>query len=172
MKRNKQVGHTSRSGYTLPEVLVAAALALVVAGTAMGLFISTISSWNGVNLRMGADSDVNIAMSRMVYGMNGRFGLRCAASESVTIIADGSNGWTMQYSTGGDAPQNNSFTYSADDRTLVFNPGAMVVGRNISLATVARQDDGLVITLRMDKTNGRQDARREIVSAISFRNTL
>ena len=170
MTREKQTGLSGCGGHTLPEVMIAASISLMIAGTAIGLFTSTMSSWNGVKLRLGVDSDVNLAMSRMVYGMGGRFGLRCAASESVAITPDGNGGWTVQYNTGGSGPQTNSFTYSAVDRTLVFNPGSLIVGRNLSLASVVKQDALLVVTLRLDKADGARETRREIASSISFRN--
>ena len=69
MKRTSQVRGPGRGGFTIVEVLVASAVSLTVAAVTLTAFIYILQSWHGVELRMQADRDMNIAMSRMVYGM-------------------------------------------------------------------------------------------------------
>jgi Tfp pilus assembly protein FimT len=156
-------------GFTLTEVLIASAISLTVLGVTLAVYGDLMRSWRGVELRMDADREVNIAMSRMVYGMDGRFGLRAARSSSVTVTETG-GGWTVAYSTGGTAPQNSSFTWSAASRELVFNPGGRVAGQNISYATAALQGASLVVTLRVDRVRGPLAVRREVETEVFFRN--
>ena len=167
MKHGTQVYRSDRSGFTISELLIASSVSLIVLGVAMGVFINVMRSWHGVELRMQADRDVNMAMSRIVYGMGNRFGLRSAST--ATNIASGS-GWTVSYLTGGTAPQNNSFTYSTVSGNLVFNPGSQIAGQNLSYAWAQVQGRALVVTLRVDRVDGTLRVRRELGTKISFRN--
>ena len=169
MRSIKTTRGSNRRGFTLVEVMIATSISLLVVAGMVGLFVSMLKSWQEMTLRLDADSDVNIAMSRMVYGMGNRRGLRSASVGSVQVTS-GAGGWTVQYRTGGAAPQTNSFVYSASADTLVLNPGAVLAGRNISYAWIATQGSYLVVTLRVDKVQGSLDARREIGTTIACRN--
>jgi hypothetical protein len=155
------------SGYTVTELLIASALSLLVLAITLSVFSGTSRSWRGIELRMQADHDVNMAMSRMVYGVGDRLGLRSAAGVTLTT---NSTGWTMSYRTGGMVPQTNSFTYSTSTKNLVFNPGLQIVGRDLSLARAIAGSGSLVVTLRVDRVAGMLNVRREIGTEISFRN--
>jgi Tfp pilus assembly protein FimT len=156
-------------GFTLTEVLIASAISLTVLGVTLAVYGDLMRSWHGVELRMDADREVNLAMSRMVYGMEDRFGLRAARVSSVTVTG-GEDGWTVAYRTGGDAAQTNDFTWSAASRELVFNPGGQIAGRDISFATANLQGASLVVTLRVDRAHGTLAVRREVETEIFFRN--
>jgi type II secretory pathway pseudopilin PulG len=167
MTKHAQSRRSGRGGYTLIEVTMASAISLMVLGASIGLFLGVQRSWSETNLRVGVDSDVNLALSRMVYGMGASLGLRCASQ--ATCTAQGSD-WTLAYRTGGDTAQNNSFVYSAADRTLVFNPGGQTICRDLTFARVYVQGGGLVVTLRVERVEGRFSARRELGTEIAFRN--
>ncbi len=169
MSMTQHSKHPRDDGFTLVEVMIASAISMLVFLGMITFFISTYSYWNGVNLRMDADSDVNIAMSRLIYGMGDRLGLRAAAVESVAI-SQGVGGWTVNYDTGGITPQANSFTYSVAGRSLRFNPGNQIAGRDIAGAQLTLNSGVLTIRLRVDKTQGNLNASREIVTKINFRN--
>lgn len=172
MSNNKQSSLSGRNGFTLVEVMIASAISTLVVFGLFAFFISTYTYWHGVNMRMEADSDANIAMSRMVYGMGDRLGLRNAKEASKTD--DGKGGWTLNYVTGGDEPQANSFTYSKKNLSLVFNPGNKVAGRDISKALATVDGNTKAVTLELcveKKENGKLKASREIDTKISFRNT-
>jgi prepilin-type N-terminal cleavage/methylation domain-containing protein len=170
MNGDKRIGRLGCGGFTLPEVLVASAISVLVVAGMIGFFVSTLSYWHKVNLRIDADREVNIAMSRMVYGMEDRFGLRAASALSVQIVAADGGGWTVNYDTGGDSPQTNSFTFSPMARTLVFNPGSQIAGRDIAAGQVVRTNSTLVISLRVEKEDGRLHASREIATTVYLRN--
>ncbi len=161
--------HSQSSGFTLVEVMIASAISTMIMVGLITFFISTYSYWSGVNLRMEADSDVNIAMSRLIYGMGDRLGLRAAAIESVAI-SRGAGGWAVNYDTGGFTPQTNSFTYSVAGRSLKFNPGNQIAGRDIADAQLTLASGVLTLRLRVDKTQGKLEASREIVTKVNFRN--
>jgi hypothetical protein len=160
---------TDSGGFTFTEVLLASAVSLTVLGVTLAVYGDLMRAWRGVELRMDADREVNLAMGRMVYGMDGRFGLRAVRSSSVTVTS-GADRWTVAYSTGGSSPQSNSFTWSEASRELVFNPGGRVAGRDISSAMAALQGAALVVTLRVDRAHGSLAVRREVGTEIFFRN--
>ena len=168
MKRTTQVCRLgSCSGFTFMEVLIASSISVLVATAALTSYILVFKIWRGIDQRMQADRDVNIAMSRMVYGMDGRLGIRAAAG--MTITSNGA-GWTVSYQTGGSPPQSNSFTYSPTAKNLVFNPGSKIVGKDISSALAIVGAQSLVVTLRVDRAAGILKVRREIGTEIGFRN--
>ncbi len=188
-----QSSHLKRDGFTLVEVIVASAISSMILIGLISFFISTHSYWYGVNSRMDADSDVNIALSRMVYGMGDRLGLRTISK--VKTFNESNAGWTLTYLTGGEdpplpgnpPPQENSFVYSVEDRSLIFNPGddEQIVGRDIAEAKLTVNgktitsvkmitDAGMItVQLRVEKNNKREKlaASREIGTTIHFRNT-
>lgn len=159
------------NGFTLTEVLIASAISLTVMGVTLAVYGDLMRSWRGVELRMDADREVNLALSHVVYGMDGRPGLRAASASSVTVTRTlGGNAWTVAYSTGGSAPQNNSLTWSAATRELVFNPGGRIAGRDISFASAWVTNNMLSVTMRVDKAHGALQVRREVGTKIYFRN--
>lgn len=167
MKRNKQGRRTRCGGFTLTEVLVASSVSLTVLVATLGVYLNVFKSWRGIELRMQADRDVNIAMSRLVYGMGERRGLR--AANDITLTTN-SSGWTVTYPAGVSAPQTNSIVYSSTAKTLVLNPGSQTLGRNILFAQVIPQARSLVVTLRVERVDGALQARRELGTEIFWRN--
>jgi len=167
MKRKTPSRRLGRSGFTLPEVLVASAVSATVLAVTLGVYINVFRSWHGIELRMQADRDVNMAMSRMVYGMGDRRGIRAARGVTVTNTE---NGWTLTYPTGVTTPQTNRITYSATTKMIIFDPGEKVLGRDIAFAQVIPQSRSLVVTLRVERAEGSLKVRREIGTEISWRN--
>ncbi len=154
-------------GFTLMELVVASATSLTVMSVTLLVFVNLLRSWNGIELRMQADRDVNMAMSRIVYGMGDRYGLRAASNVSLT---SNTGGWTLSYNTGGTTPQTNSFTYSSSTSNLVFNPGSKLAGKNLSYALAVAGVQSLVVTLRVDRASSAAKVRREIGTEIFYRN--
>lgn len=109
MSHIKLSSQRGREGFTLTEVLIASAISLIIVGGSIGFFVSTFSYWHGVNLRMDADRDVNLAISHMVYGMGDRLGLRAASGPSVRIVSGSGGAWTLNYNTGGGESANQQF---------------------------------------------------------------
>jgi len=167
MKHTPQSRPSGRGGFTLTELLVASSVSVTVVTVTLSVYIGIFKSWRAMDQRMQADRDVNLAVSHMIYGVDSRRGLR--AAREVTLD-EGNGGWTLTYRTGGAVSQTNSFTYSSAARTLVFNPGAKVIGRDFSLAQVNMQSHALSITMRVDRVDGSLQVCREIGTQISWRN--
>ena len=180
MNTNKQFSFSRRDGFTLVEVMVASGISMLVVLGLITFFISTYSYWNGVNLRMEADSDVNIAMNRLVYGMGGtdERGLRAAVMESVTVTSGNNGGWTISYDTKGAGSKTKSFTYipktSQKAGSLEFKRGTAtkVAGRDIIAPQLPSIKKGVMtISLRVEKERGKLKASRQIETKIYLRNT-
>ena len=160
---------SNRVGYTLVELMVASTITLVVVAGAFASFIGIFRSWRGIELRMDADRAVNSAMSRLVYGAEGRRGLR-AAGEGKMVNVQNNGGWTLTYWYGSSPALTNVFTYSTANSNLVFNPGNVVIAEGISLANVAVLPQSMNITLRVDRLRGSLRASRQLSTEVSFRN--
>lgn len=156
-------------GYTLTEVLLASSVSVTVVAITMGLYIGVFKSWRGMEQRMQADREVNIALSRMVYGMGDRRGLRSASTVNIGTNSP-SGGWTLTYGVALEVPQTNTIAYSPTSRTLLFNPGAQMLGTNISLAQITLQANSLLVTLRVDRVEGSLRTTRQVGSRIAWRN--
>ena len=102
MRRARPQQRRGRMGFTLVEVLMSVGIAAVVIAGSVGIYVSVLRYWRGIQLRLDADQDVNMAMNRMVYGVNNRFGLRSA---SAVAISTSGGGWTLTYAAGGYPPQ-------------------------------------------------------------------
>jgi hypothetical protein len=150
-------------------VLLASSVSVTIVATTVGLYLGIFKSWRGMDQRMQADREVNIALSRMVYGMGDRRGIRSASTVNLATNTP-SGGWTLTYAVPIDVPQTNRIVYSPTARTLVFSPGALILGTNITLAAASLQANSLILTLRVDRVEGSLKARREVSSKIAWRN--
>ncbi len=169
MKSKKPIRSRGRRGYTLTEVLLASSVSVTIVALTVGLYLGIFKSWRGMDQRMQADREVNIALSRMVYGMGDRRGIRSASTVNL-VTNTPSGGWTLTYAVPLDVPQTNSIVYSKTANSLVFSPGSLLLGTNISLAAVSLQANSLIVTLRVDRVQGPLKARREVASRIAWRN--
>ena len=139
---------------------------MVLAG-ASSLYIYVLRSWHGIENRIEIDSDLNIAVSRMIYGAGEQRGIRAARSADLSTEEDG---WTLSYVTGTLSPQVNTISYSSTDQTLILNPGNHSMGRNISSAQIAVHTDHIEVDLEAEKGDGALKAKREISTEIYMRN--
>ena len=156
-----------RGGFTLTELLIASSVSLTVVTATIAISLGIFKSWHELDGKMQTDHDANFAISHMLYGVDARRGIRSASDVALT---QDTNGWALTYATSGSSPQTNSFTYSAQNKTLVFNPGAVTVGRNISLALLDVQSRSLVVTLRVDTVKSGIQSSCEAGTEIAWRN--
>jgi len=166
MKCRNNTGFNGKGGFTLTELLVASSISMIVATVALSSYIYVFKTWRNMDGKVTADQDLNIAVSRMIYGVGDRLGLRAASSVQLST----SGGWQVSYVTGVSTRQTNSFTYSSANQTLVFNPGSRVIARGITSSSAAYLTNSLSVTLRIDRTEGRLPVRREVGTKIFWRN--
>ncbi len=166
MKSQKQI-RRRKGGFTLVELMLASTISVIVLAGTIGIYMEIFRTWRTIDQRMQADSDLNIALSRMVYGMGDRRGIRAAKGVTYTSTDDG---WTLAYGTGVSTVQSNRITYSASAQTLVFNPGELILGRDISSAEVDVQARSIQVMLQADRCAGSTQVQREIATEIFWRN--
>jgi type II secretory pathway pseudopilin PulG len=84
-------GRTSPSieGFTLAETLLAASIAVVILGGLMSVFTMSLRAWKEGSRDVSVQSSARLIMENIVRGPGGRFGLREAAEEDITIDQDG-----------------------------------------------------------------------------------
>lgn len=161
----------SSGGFTLTELMFAATISVVVLASASGAYIYILRSWHGIQQRIDADTDLNMAISRMVYGMNQQRGIR--AAQGVSLARSGDD-WTLWYKPGVTASISNSITYSQSDQTLVFNPGDLTLGRGIAAAEItvdpAVYPRWIEVKLEADRRRAGQHVKRDIATKIHWRN--
>ena len=169
MTNKKPIRVRGRRGYTLTEVLLASSVSVTVVALTVGLYLGIFKSWRGMEQRMQADREVNSALTRMVYGMGDRRGIRSASDVNLATNTP-SGGWTLTYGVDLGTPQTNRIVYNPTTRSMIFNPGSLILGTNITLAAVSLQANSLILTLRVDRVEGALKARREVSSRIAWRN--
>ncbi len=158
------------AGFTLTEVLMASAGGAMLIGVALGAMLGLMRPLRLLNLQMQADQDANMALGRMVYGVDERRGLRAAASQEVKITGSDS-GWQITYNIGQAGSETNSFVWSKANGNLIFNPGKRVVGRDIVEAPKPEMDAGVIsVTLTVNKSKGDLSRQRSVATAITCRN--
>lgn len=157
-----------RAGFTLMELLIATSLiALIVAG-AVTVSLTQQNLAEATALRMDADHDLNMAISRFVYGQGLRRGIRSASSAS---LASSGRDWTLTYVAGaGGTLQTNTFRFQASQSNIIFNPGNVTIGQNISSSQVAIAGSTVTVTMRVDRARGRHTASRAGGTTLRMRN--
>lgn len=164
---NKISSSSKRCGFTLAEVIFASAISVIALTGASSLYIYVLRSWHGIENRIEIDSDLNIAVSRMIYGVKDQQGIRAARGVSLNPE---DNGWTLWYVTGTVSTQSNSISYSKSDKTMILNPGNYNMGRNISDAEITVLPNHIELKLEAEKGTGALKAKRNIATQIYWRN--
>lgn len=156
-----------QGGFTLTELMFAATISVVVLASSTGAYIYILRSWHGIQQRIDADTDLNMAISRMVYGLPNQRGLRTAQG---VALDTGNDGWTLWYKPGAATAPSNSITFSQSAQTLVFNPGDQILGRGISQAAITVYPRYLEISLEAERTKAGLCVKRDIGTKIYWRN--
>lgn len=80
--RHKEPGtfFNGSRGFTLVELMVAAAMFGLTMSGAIGVYVMCQKMWQATSLSMTTSRDGNLALSRLVYGIGSNNGLRTAAS--------------------------------------------------------------------------------------------
>lgn len=160
-----------RAGYTLTEVLVASAISTLIVAAGLSVYLSVGQAWRGLRQRMEADQDINRVASALVYGVEGRRGLRAASARTndTTLVKQGRN-WTLTYATKGPNAEVNKFVYTDNDKKLVFTPGDKVVATGVEVKQINRQANALDFSLSVKRSDGKRDFERTVKSGVMFRN--
>jgi type II secretory pathway pseudopilin PulG len=159
---------TRAGGFTLVETLVALALSVLVLAGAWSVFLTCLRWWSNSNLFMRASDANNQVIERLVYGSAGQGGLREA--DGVSVVT-GTNGWTLTYRDTRSAT-NQSYQYNRAKGTLVYSPGGVVIGSNLTFASAATNLTASGVSLRVDLCLAERNAcySNSLSTFVQFRN--
>ena len=158
------------AGFTLTELIFTMAGMSLLVGTVLSTFIVVARSQRDLAIRLEANKECNLAISRMIYGMEGRRGLRTASE--VNISGTDKN-WQLEYRTTTEvgttnAPITYTYKWSEADRRLTLDPGGLVAGKNIDFMSKPVHSDGVVTISGAARTTGNLTVPN--VSQVSLRN--
>ncbi len=154
---------SSRSAFTLLEVMIATALfGLVVAGT-IEVYIMCNKLWHATSLSMQTTRASSLALSRVIYGMGTNNGLRSASA--MNINCSGSN-WYMTVSHGFGGVQ---YIYYNHQQKILSNADSIIC-KDVSSATANNTNGTVGIQLTVEKRNGRFISSNTVSTSVKMRN--
>ena len=158
-------------GFTIPEMLVASTISVLVMGVLMMFLMSSLRDRRMIDASIDAANDSDLALNYMAYGVRGSLGLRSAIATSVNIQRFDDGGWELSYSVPSDTAQTNSFIYLPESRTLQFEPGGARVASNVESCTLsADPGSNLSVDITVEVKDGNQTMRRTSSTQIFYRN--
>jgi type II secretory pathway pseudopilin PulG len=156
-----------KAGFTLPQVLIASAIAIVLLAGAFRVLWMCQTQWYRAQLSIRVAAECDTALRSLVYGVDGRGGLREASSATVVTST---NGWTLTYRDSDS--RTNVYQYNSGARTIVYVPRSMVVCTNVISATVAASgsNDCVALGLVVRAVEGRYTASNQMNTSVHLRN--
>lgn len=163
----------SKSGMTLLEVMITAALLSMVGAALTATLIGSVRGWSSGVGKDYAASNVTIAMQKLSLEIrDGRSATVSSGTLTVTfprILTDGSTGEKVyDLSTGSTITR----SYYISNGNLVRNVGGTVsvLGRGITSATFGTTGGAVSVTLASNEQVGSYTATRSVVGKVSLRN--
>lgn len=77
------------NGFTLPELLVALSLSVMIIGGILAVYLMSIRCWRDGSADVGLERTGGIVMEKIVRGVSGRFGVREANIGTVQVSESG-----------------------------------------------------------------------------------
>ncbi|MDO9542200.1 MAG: prepilin-type N-terminal cleavage/methylation domain-containing protein [Kiritimatiellia bacterium] len=161
--------HSSHSSFTLLEVMIASALfGLVVAGT-FSVYIMCNKIWHSTSISMQTVRESNLALSRLVYGLETNSGLMAASMINVVPIAPAGS-WHMTFSNTDDGVK--YIDYNSQQSNIIWSNTTMsrVVCKDVSSATATVNNVTVGIELTVWKKDGMFVASNTVNASVKMRN--
>ena len=148
-------------GFTLPEMIVTLAAAVMLIGGVYLVYLMALRSWAEGSSNVALERTAAVLMDKIVRGVNGRFGLREADIGLITISADGHS---VTFLVDKNDPPT---AWNSDDVTsryyqlgtnIYYDPNSSVAGDEIRLnrfgnvENLAFSMSGHVVTARLSLT--------------------
>jgi type II secretory pathway pseudopilin PulG len=169
-----------RDGFTLVEVAISTAIAIVVVVGTMNVFISFLRSYNNTTLMRNTSTRASLALDRMVYGVSTNDGLREAIASSV-LATYASGGWTLSY-TNNDGTSYKYFQYTTNTLSITDQAGKNICTNviastavvsfctNGSGATATFSTNGCRISVTVSESAGGRSYTNNVSTFVQFRN--
>ena len=166
----KIAGTTTRKepdGFTLVEVAISTAIAIVVVVGTMNVFISFLRSYNDTTLMRNTSSHASLALDRMVYGVSSNDGLREAMAGSI-LTNYASGGWQLSYSNNnGTAFQ--YFQYTTNTLSIKDQAGKNIC-TNVISSMMSNYTAGCRIWVTVSESAGGRTYANSVSTFVQFRN--
>ncbi len=131
-------------GFTLAEMMVAVFIFMIIMAGLLSVFTMSMQAWKEGSRDLSLQSSGRLIIEKIVRGPGGRFGLREAAEEGVTVDEDG-KGITFL------VDRNSPPTYGKGDDTevriylenerMMYDPSTEVSGDEVPLISFGRVED-------------------------------
>jgi type II secretory pathway pseudopilin PulG len=135
---------SSVRGFTLAETMVAICIFMIIMAGLLSVFTMSMQAWKEGSRDLSLQSSGRMIIEKIVRGPGGRFGLREAAEDDVTVDEDG-KGITFF------VDRNNPPTYDKLDDTevkiyfennsIMYDPSTQVYGDEVPLIRFGRVED-------------------------------
>jgi hypothetical protein len=139
---------------------------IVMAG-ALAVVWTCLQRWYRTEITMRVSQANSLAIERIVYGAEGRGGLREADAATVTA---GTNGWTLTYKDAADTTR--IYEYMRAQGTITQKPSGPTVCRGVVFASAVTNTAATGVGLRVDvlSTDGRFNSSNSMSTFVEFRN--
>lgn len=159
-----------REGLTLMELLIAIIIMMLVVGGTLVVYLMSMTAWKEGTVQMGLQREANIAMEKMVRGVDGKNGIREASSVSTP------NSFTIQYTSGVDGKTRRFFLDGTEikyDLNTPIDEGDDVrIAEDVSGVTFNElvNDSVIEIDLNMLDKAGAKDITVNLYTVVNLRN--
>lgn len=154
---------TYSGGYTLVEIMMAQALIALALLAACSFYLDASKSWKIADVEMDTSYEASQALERIIYGIGPNSGIRSAGGLEYTSSG---SGWELTI-TGG---QTTTITYDAEAGTLTYSPGDKIICRNVDDATATLENNGVTLSVTVEKTVGAWSRKRTMTTFVALRN--
>jgi len=154
-------------GFTLVEVAISTAIALIVITGTLNVFISFLRSYNATTLMRNTSSRASLALERMVYGVSTNDGLREAMVGSASASYT-SGGWTLSYSNN-NASSVKSFQYTTNTLSITDQSGKNIC-TNVISSMMSNYTSGCRIWVTVSESAGGRSYTNSVSTFVQFRN--
>jgi type II secretory pathway pseudopilin PulG len=152
-------------GFTLVELSVSTAIAILVVAGTLSVFISFLRSYNNTTLMRNTSSRASLGLERMVYGIGTNDGLRETSADSVTT-SYASGGWKLSYT---NSSANLYFQYTTNTLSIKDQAGKNIC-TNVISSMMSNYTSGCRIWVTVSEKAGGRSYTNTVSTFVQFRN--
>jgi len=146
----------NRKGFSLIELLIASIIGTLVVAGVWFIYLMSSNIWKEGYVQITLQQEAGLAMDKMVWGMDGKNGIREAESVSVP------NSYTIEYTSGLDSVER---SFYLEDGEILYDPDTSsaddeyAIAEDVSSLTFSQAGGVVTITL-----NAQQDVRDKYIN--------
>ena len=167
MKIASTITRKGLGGFTLVELAISTAIAIMVVAGTLTVFISFLRSYNATTLMRNTSSRASLALDRMVYGVSTNDGLREAMASSV-LTSYASGGWQLSY-TNNDGTASKYFQYTTNTLSIKDQAGKNIC-TNVISSMMTNYAAGCRIWVTVSESAGGRSYTNNVSTFVQYRN--